>query len=148
MQNQISGQGSSALSVGGMSHGGMHSIMSFGNMSLNMGMQGPPQTRGGMNQGFPSMANFRTGGMQGSTSQPQFGALMGGQSAALNNANSSSSIENPTLPILQMNHQNFGRWMIWCQACKHGGHANHITEWFSKNSVCPVTECRCKCSSL
>lgn len=26
---------------------------------------------------------------------------------------------------------------VWCQGCSHGGHLNHIKEWFSKNILCP-----------
>lgn len=24
----------------------------------------------------------------------------------------------------------FNNWFTWCQTCRHGGHANHITHWF------------------
>lgn len=24
----------------------------------------------------------------------------------------------------------FGQWFTWCQTCRHGGHAIHMTEWF------------------
>ena len=29
---------------------------------------------------------------------------------------------------------------IWCQGCGHGGHANHINEWFGEKGleVCPA----------
>lgn len=26
----------------------------------------------------------------------------------------------------------------WCSACSHGGHIQHIAEWFSHNSKCPT----------
>lgn len=26
---------------------------------------------------------------------------------------------------------------VWCQGCGHGGHMDHMQDWFSKNSVCP-----------
>ena len=26
--------------------------------------------------------------------------------------------------------EQFGQWFTWCQSCRHGGHAQHITEWF------------------
>ncbi|XP_015608765.1 GATOR complex protein MIOS-B [Cephus cinctus] len=42
----------------------------------------------------------------------------------------------------------FSSWFTWCQTCRHGGHANHITNWFRHHSECPVTTCRCRCSSL
>ena len=25
---------------------------------------------------------------------------------------------------------HFGHWFTWCQSCRHGGHANHMAEWF------------------
>ncbi len=39
-------------------------------------------------------------------------------------------------------------WFIWCQACRHGGHAQHILEWFHKDGQvdCPVSDCQCKCA--
>ncbi|VDM32980.1 unnamed protein product [Hydatigera taeniaeformis] len=51
-------------------------------------------------------------------------------------------------------------WFVWCQACRHGGHANHIFDWFyggsgdggntlSPNLIeCPVNGCFCHCASL
>ncbi|KAL1463761.1 hypothetical protein WDU94_015483, partial [Cyamophila willieti] len=34
----------------------------------------------------------------------------------------------------------------WCQGCSHGGHINHMQEWFIKNNVCP-TGCGHYCES-
>jgi len=42
----------------------------------------------------------------------------------------------------------FEDWFTWCQTCRHGGHAQHILDWFQEHSVCPVTDCTCRCSSL
>ncbi|EFN84236.1 GATOR complex protein MIOS [Harpegnathos saltator] len=42
----------------------------------------------------------------------------------------------------------FNNWFTWCQTCKHGGHAEHITQWFRQHSECPVTSCTCRCLSL
>ncbi|CAH1238277.1 MIOS [Branchiostoma lanceolatum] len=42
----------------------------------------------------------------------------------------------------------FGSWFTWCQTCRHGGHANHMMEWFRDHTECPVTACHCKCMSL
>ncbi|KAL5112306.1 GATOR complex protein MIOS [Taenia crassiceps] len=51
-------------------------------------------------------------------------------------------------------------WFVWCQACRHGGHASHIFDWFyggsggsgialSPNLIeCPVNGCLCHCASL
>ena len=32
-------------------------------------------------------------------------------------------------------------WLMWCQSCKHGGHAQHLSEWFLNFTVCPVSDC-------
>lgn len=42
----------------------------------------------------------------------------------------------------------FSKWFSWCQTCRHGGHTEHLMEWFSTNPECPVTACSCKCFSL
>lgn len=42
----------------------------------------------------------------------------------------------------------FGDWFTWCQTCRHGGHASHLTQWFQTHKECPVTGCLCKCASL
>ncbi|KEG10761.1 hypothetical protein DQ04_03321010 [Trypanosoma grayi] len=33
----------------------------------------------------------------------------------------------------------------WCTACLHGGHANHLQEWFATHRKCPVYDCSCRC---
>jgi len=30
-------------------------------------------------------------------------------------------------------------WFSWCQTCKHVGHLEHIEEWFSSHTECPVS---------
>lgn len=35
-------------------------------------------------------------------------------------------------------------WM-WCQYCRHGGHSNHLAEWFNHSSICAVAGCDCVC---
>ncbi|KAK7593002.1 hypothetical protein V9T40_007754 [Parthenolecanium corni] len=39
-------------------------------------------------------------------------------------------------------------WFTWCQTCRHGGHAGHLSDWFKEHSECPVTGCSCNCQSL
>jgi len=42
---------------------------------------------------------------------------------------------------------------IWCQNCRHGGHASHILAWFygaedgfgRAHDTCPVEQCDCRC---
>lgn len=24
----------------------------------------------------------------------------------------------------------FNNWFTWCQSCRHGGHSNHVVDWF------------------
>lgn len=38
-------------------------------------------------------------------------------------------------------------WFVWCQACGHGGHHNHLAEWFAVHEECPVADCACLCVS-
>jgi hypothetical protein len=40
------------------------------------------------------------------------------------------------------------QWFTWCQACRHGGHAGHMAEWFRTHADCPVTDCRCQCAKF
>ena len=40
------------------------------------------------------------------------------------------------------------KWFVWCQTCGHGGHANHIKQWFQSHNECPVKGCTCKCNFL
>ncbi|XP_059475462.1 GATOR complex protein MIOS-B isoform X2 [Neocloeon triangulifer] len=42
----------------------------------------------------------------------------------------------------------FSSWFTWCQTCRHGGHVNHMSQWFREHQECPVTACTCRCMSL
>lgn len=42
----------------------------------------------------------------------------------------------------------FAKWYSWCQSCRHGGHTEHLTQWFSTHAECPVAACTCKCFGL
>ncbi|EFA82384.1 hypothetical protein PPL_04809 [Heterostelium album PN500] len=44
--------------------------------------------------------------------------------------------------------ESFDDWFTWCQSCRHGGHAQHISDWFKDHNECPVTDCNCTCSTL
>lgn len=41
--------------------------------------------------------------------------------------------------------------LVFCQTCRHGGHASHIFAWFfdengeRRGRLCPVADCECKC---
>eukprot|EP00965_Chrysotila_dentata_P067354 2229282-Pleurochrysis_carterae.AAC.1 len=42
----------------------------------------------------------------------------------------------------------FSHWMVWCQSCRHGGHVEHVLEWFSLQLECPVSGCACRCALI
>lgn len=42
----------------------------------------------------------------------------------------------------------FELWFTWCQTCRHGGHAGHLSKWFDEHQECPVSGCKCKCMAL
>lgn len=42
----------------------------------------------------------------------------------------------------------FQKWFSWCQTCRHGGHTDHLAEWFKTHTECPVTCCNCKCFAI
>ncbi|CAO3626457.1 unnamed protein product [Cunninghamella blakesleeana] len=41
-------------------------------------------------------------------------------------------------------HQTVKGLYVWCQGCNHGGHIEHMKEWFSKEKQCP-TGCSHNC---
>ena len=43
---------------------------------------------------------------------------------------------------------DYGRWFMFCQLCKHGGHAGCLEKWFSGHHVCGVNGCNCLCHDL
>ncbi|KAH7339923.1 hypothetical protein B0J17DRAFT_657328 [Rhizoctonia solani] len=51
-------------------------------------------------------------------------------------------------------HDTFDDALVFCQTCRHGGHAVHIMEWFfgseesetSGHRECPVADCTCNCA--
>jgi hypothetical protein len=42
-------------------------------------------------------------------------------------------------------NKNPDRKYIWCTKCRHGGHIEHLNEWFSELMICPVADCNCIC---
>ena len=71
-----------------------------------------------------------------------------------NNGNSNNSgggeLDSPKAEV-QHNVLDYGRWLYFCQRCKHGGHASCIESWFegdanyTKRSICGVNGCDCRC---
>jgi hypothetical protein len=51
-------------------------------------------------------------------------------------------------PLDQSSTNPFDKWFTWCQTCRHGGHASHISDWFEHHDVCPVVDCTCRCRTL
>jgi WD repeat-containing protein mio len=47
-----------------------------------------------------------------------------------------------------MKSKPFQKWFSWCQTCRHGGHTEHLAEWFKTHTECPVTCCNCKCFAI
>ncbi|KAJ7386639.1 hypothetical protein OS493_006624 [Desmophyllum pertusum] len=60
-------------------------------------------------------------------------------------SNQDPSAEKPT-NVRSVNP--FNNWFTWCQSCRHGGHSNHVVEWFKEHTECPVTGCGCHCMNL
>eukprot|EP01060_Flectonema_neradi_P034503 TRINITY_DN6066_c0_g3_i1.p1 TRINITY_DN6066_c0_g3~~TRINITY_DN6066_c0_g3_i1.p1 ORF type:complete len:955 (+),score=174.72 TRINITY_DN6066_c0_g3_i1:82-2946(+) len=38
--------------------------------------------------------------------------------------------------------------LTWCVSCRHGGHLEHLQNWFAVHKQCPVSDCTCQCASL
>ncbi|XP_075236939.1 GATOR complex protein mio isoform X2 [Lycorma delicatula] len=76
------------------------------------------------------LVNMGTPSCYGGSRSPQSGSL-------------SSSITNSPLKLSE-----FSSWFTWCQTCRHGGHASHMSQWFREHSECPVTACSCRCLSI
>jgi len=43
------------------------------------------------------------------------------------------------------NDLGFSNFWTWCTVCKHGGHTNHLLQWFQSHDTCGVSGCDCKC---
>jgi hypothetical protein len=62
--------------------------------------------------------------------------------------NTSTAVGAPVTGEHDLQHHNvfdYGKWFIWCQNCKHGGHASCIDSWFNLHDVCGVNGCECNC---
>mmetsp|Transcript_8268 Transcript_8268/g.16762 ORF Transcript_8268/g.16762 Transcript_8268/m.16762 type:complete len:521 (-) Transcript_8268:1864-3426(-) len=54
---------------------------------------------------------------------------------------------NPNIALIPP-PDDLSQLMSWCMRCSHGGHFQHLTDWFVSCDVCPVTDCQCKCASI
>jgi len=43
-----------------------------------------------------------------------------------------------TVKLCSLCHQRVTGLFAWCQGCGHGGHINHLKQWFASNSTCPA----------
>lgn len=50
-----------------------------------------------------------------------------------------------SLCLMQVGRDFGAAWVTWCQKCGHGGHAEHLSSWFSNEEKCPVASCDCFC---
>jgi hypothetical protein len=39
-------------------------------------------------------------------------------------------------------------WILLCGTCRHGGHKDHLSEWFLSFDECPVAGCNCQCANV
>lgn len=70
---------------------------------------------------------------------------MGTTSAAISSGSPGSG--NMLMPASNK-PRPFSLWFSWCQTCRHGGHTEHLLQWFEKHTECPVTSCSCKCFAM
>ncbi|XKL63054.1 hypothetical protein PGB90_005418 [Kerria lacca] len=56
--------------------------------------------------------------------------------------------KNSNNSIQALKSAEYSSWFTWCQTCRHGGHADHLLDWFKEHLECPVTGCVCHCLSL
>ncbi|XP_018651636.1 hypothetical protein Smp_172540 [Schistosoma mansoni] len=77
---------------------------------------------------------------------------------AINKNNQKNLYSSPEKSSPVPNSIYMADWFVWCQACRHGGHASHLTDWFYGDSFdlgdngyskeCPVSGCQCHCAAL
>ncbi|CAH8565364.1 unnamed protein product [Schistosoma bovis] len=77
---------------------------------------------------------------------------------AINKSNQKNLYSSPEKSSSIPNSIPIADWFVWCQACRHGGHASHLTDWFYGDSFdlgdngyskeCPVSGCQCHCAAL
>jgi len=46
----------------------------------------------------------------------------------VNMSNGETPTTTPDVPGWQT--KPFSKWFSWCQTCRHGGHTEHIMQWF------------------
>ncbi|CAF0871962.1 unnamed protein product [Rotaria sp. Silwood1] len=51
-------------------------------------------------------------------------------------------------PLLDKHTLMSSQWFTWCRLCRHGGHAEHVSNWFAMNQQCPIAKCLCRCTLI
>ena len=82
----------------------------------------------------------------GTGTQPPSNTNGSGATASLSHRKDDRENEDVDASLQHHNVFDYGKWFIWCQNCKHGGHASCIDSWFQQqHNVCGVNGCDCKC---
>jgi len=63
------------------------------------------------------------------------------------------ALRNSNIAAGHSTEDTFDYSLLFCQSCRHGGHACHIREWFEGSAdsttqphdTCPVADCNCHC---
>ncbi len=93
----------------------------------------------------------RSSTTNGSNSGSSSSSSNGGSGKSTNNHSNGTGEMVPQKAEVQHNVLDYGRWLYFCQRCKHGGHASCIESWFegdanfTKRSICGVNGCDCRC---
>ena len=37
---------------------------------------------------------------------------------------------------------------VFCTTCRHGGHKDHLVDWFRTSDECPIAGCNCQCANV
>ncbi|RNF11746.1 hypothetical protein TraAM80_00729 [Trypanosoma rangeli] len=95
-------------------------------------------------------------------SRPSFQPSLSGSLPAADASAATPEQHLISYPLLSSDHRHCSvcsslvslRWqcaldsLAWCTACRHGGHANHLQEWFLTHHKCPVYGCSCRCEQV
>lgn len=89
--------------------------------------------------------NHRTAQVTQAALECTHGAAGGDNTGDKNAVSSTIKAQRDEHDLQHHNVFDYGKWFIWCQNCKHGGHASCIDSWFNLHDVCGVNGCECKC---
>ncbi|CAF1526874.1 unnamed protein product [Rotaria magnacalcarata] len=49
-------------------------------------------------------------------------------------------------PLIEKHTLMSSQWFTWYRLCRHGGHAEHVSNCFAMNKQCPIAKCLCRCT--